>query len=95
MKTVVFRFTLLMAICLIFASVAGNLPLWALSEPPEATVEYIFETIEEPGVNFLELTSTNDLGHYAGNTLSPDGEKTIGFTLIDGVFSTYDVSRFH
>ncbi len=91
MKTAVFRFTLLMAICLIFASVAGNLPLWALSEPPEATVDYIFETIEVPGVDFLELTSTNDLGHYAGNTRGPDGENMIGFTLIDEVFSTYDV----
>ena len=91
MKTAVFRFTLLMLIYLIFASVAGNLPLWALSEPPEATVDYIFETIEVPGVEFLELTSTNDLGAYAGNTRSPDNEKTVGFTLIDGVFSTYDV----
>ena len=91
MKTVVFRFTFLMAICLIFASVAGNLPLWALSEPSEATVDYIFETIEVPGLEFLELTSTNDLGDYAGNTRSPDGEKMVGFTLIDGVLSTYDV----
>ena len=91
MKTPIFRFALLMAICLIFASLAGNLPLWALSEPPEATVDYIFETIEVPGVEFLELTSTNDLGDYAGNTRSPDGEKMIGFTLIDGVLSTYDV----
>ena len=91
MKTAVFRFTLLMVLCLIFASVAGNLPLWALSESPEATVDYIFETIEVPGVEFLELTSTNDLGDYAGNTRSPDGENMIGFTLIDGVLSTYDV----
>ena len=91
MKTVVFRFTLFMAICLIFAWVAGNLSLWALSGPPEATVEYLFETIEVPGVDFLELTSTNDLGHYAGNTRGPDGESAVGFTLIDGVLSTYDV----
>ena len=52
---------------------------------------YVFETIAVPGINFLELTSTNDFGHYAGNTLGPDGEKIIGFTLIDGVFTTYDV----
>ena len=44
-----------------------------------------------PGVDFLELTSTNDLGHYAGNTRSPDGENMTGFTLIDGVLSTYGV----
>ena len=90
-KISVFRFTVLIGICLIFASVAGNLPLWGLSESPEATVDYIFETIEVPGVDFLELTSSNDFGHYAGNTRSPNGENMIGFTLIDGVLSTYDV----
>ena len=52
--------------------------------------DYIFETIEVPGVDFLEVTASNDFGDYAGNTRSPDGEKTIGFTLIDGVFTTYD-----
>ena len=88
MKTAIFRFTLFGAICLILASVDGNVPLWALSEP---TADYIFETIEVPGVDFLELTSTNDFGHYAGNTRSPDGEKMVGFTLIDGVFFTYNV----
>ena len=54
------------------------------------TADYIFETIEVPGVDFLEVTASNDFGDYAGNTRSPDGEKTIGFTLIDGVFKTYD-----
>ena len=91
MNILAFRFTFFMAICLTLASVDGNTPLWALSEPSESTADYIFETIEVPGVDFLELTSTNDLGHYAGNTRSPDGEKIVGFTLIDGVFSTYDV----
>ena len=88
MKTAIFRFTLFGAICLILASVDGNVPLWALSEP---TADYIFETIEVPGVDFLELTSSNDLGHYAGNTRSPDGEKMVGFTLIDGFFFTYNI----
>ena len=55
------------------------------------TVDYIFETIEVLGVDFLEVTSSNDFGHYAGNTRHPDDDKLIGFTLIDGVFSTYDV----
>ena len=54
------------------------------------TADYIFETIEVPGVDFLEVTASNDFGDYAGNTRSPDGEKRIGFTLIDGVFTTYD-----
>ena len=61
-----------------------NRLLWALSDSPEPTVEYIFETIEVPGVEFLELTSTNDLGHYAGNTRGTDGENMVGFTLIGG-----------
>ena len=91
MKIPIFRLTIFMTICLILVSVAGDTPLWALSEPSEPTTDYIFETIKVPGVDFLELTSSNDLGHYAGNTRSPDGEKIIGFTLIDGVFSTYDV----
>ena len=52
--------------------------------------DYIFETIEVPGVDFLEVAASNDFGDYAGNTRSPNGEKTIGFTLIDGVFTTYD-----
>ena len=37
------------------------------------------------------MTSSNDFGHYAGNTRNPDDGKLIGFTLIDGVFSTHDV----
>ena len=36
------------------------------------------------------MAASNDFGDYAGNTRSPDGEKTIGFTLIDGIFTTYD-----
>ena len=52
--------------------------------------DYIFETIEVPGVDFLEVAASNDFGDYAGNTRSPDGEKIVGFTLIDGVFTTYD-----
>ena len=55
-----------------------------------AGTNYIYETIEVPGIDFLEVAASNDFGDYAGNTLSPDGEKTIGFTLIDGVFTTYD-----
>ena len=58
------------------------------SETPIA--DYIFETIEVPGVDFLEVAASNDFGDYAGNTRAPDGKKKIGFTLIDGVFKTYD-----
>ena len=91
MRTPVFRFTFFIAICFSLISVAGTTLLWALPESSEPTVEYLFETIEVPGVDFLELTSTNDLGHYAGNTRGTDGESMVGFTLIDGMLSTYTV----
>ena len=51
---------------------------------------YIFENISVPGVDFLEVTSSNDHGHYAGNTKNSDG-KVVAFTLINGQFTTYDV----
>ena len=50
---------------------------------------YTFETIEVPGVDFLQLTASSDFEDYAGYTRSPDSEKIVGFTLIDGVFKTY------
>ena len=91
MKTPIFRFTFFITICLALVLVAGNTLLSAPPESSATTVDYIFETIEVPGVEFLELTSTNDLGDYAGNTRGPDGESMIGFTLIDGRLSTYNV----
>ena len=64
-------------------------------EPPEpveppADAAYTFETIDVPGVDFLALTASSDFEDYAGYTHSPDGEKIVAFTLIDGVFTTYD-----
>ena len=64
-----------------------------VEEPPAvASVNdnYTFETIDVPGVDFLELTASSDFGDYAGNTRSADGQKIVGFTLIDGVFTTHD-----
>ena len=55
-----------------------------------AGLTYTFESIDVPGVDFLELTASSDFDDYAGNTKSADGEKIVGFTLIDGVFTTYD-----
>ena len=55
-----------------------------------ANANYTFETIDVPGVNFLALTASSDFNDYAGNTPSPDGEKMVGFTLIDGVYKTHD-----
>ena len=33
--------------------------------------DYTFETIEVPGVDFLEVAASNDFGDYAGNTPEP------------------------
>ena len=59
-------------------------------EPVGISANYTFETIDVPGVEFLALTASSDFEDYAGYTLSADGEKEVGFTLIDGVFETYD-----
>ena len=53
-------------------------------------VPYTFESIDVPGVDFLALTASSDFEDYAGYTKSADGEKMVGFALIDGVFTTYD-----
>ena len=55
-----------------------------------ASDNYTFETIDVPGVDFLALTASSDFEDYAGYTKSDDGEKEVAFTLIDGVFTTYD-----
>ena len=62
------------------------------TEPAEALASdnYTFETIDVPGVDFLQLSASSDFEDYAGSTRSADGEKIVGFTLIDGVFTTYD-----
>ena len=56
----------------------------------EADSKYTFETIDVPGVDFLALTASSDFEDYAGYTKSADGENDVAFTLIDGVFTTYD-----
>ena len=61
-----------------------------IAYPPPPEFNYIYESIDVPGVDFLELTASSDFEGYAGNTRSADGEKIVGFTLIDGVFTTYD-----
>ena len=51
---------------------------------------YTFETIDVPGAEILVLTASSDFEDYAGNARSSDDQKEVGFTLIDGVFTTYD-----
>ncbi len=60
------------------------------ADAQRVATDYIFESINVPGVDFLQLTASSDFEDYAGNTRSADGEKMVGFTLIDGVFTTYD-----
>ena len=55
-----------------------------------ANDDYTFETIDVPGVDFLAVTASSDFEDYAGYTKSEDSEKMVGFTLIDGVFTTHD-----
>ena len=55
-----------------------------------AVLTYTFESIDMPGVDFLALTASSDFEDYAGYAKSADGEKMVAFTLIDGVFTTYD-----
>ena len=57
---------------------------------PPIFAHYTFETIDVPGVEILVLTASSDFEDYAGNARSDDDEKEVGFTLIDGVFTTYD-----
>ena len=54
------------------------------------TLNFTFESIDVPGVEFLALAASSDFEDYAGYTRSADGDKFIAFTLIDGVFKTYD-----
>ena len=59
-------------------------------EATAAGLNYTVENINAPDVEFLAVTASSDFDDYAGYTLSADGEKEVAFTLIDGVFATYD-----
>ena len=82
-----YTFTLLVCLNSFFL---GNSAAQVTDEPVGISANYTFETIDVPGVDFLALAASSDFEDYAGYTLSPDGEKEVGFTLIDGVFETYD-----
>ena len=64
-----------------------------VSTPPLA--DYTFETIEVPGIEYLSVTASSDFEDYAGNTRIAEGEKDVGFTLIDGVFTLHDFPGAH
>ena len=66
----------------------GNTAAQVNNQPADSG--YTFETIDVPGVEFLAVTASSDFEDYAGYTKSPDGQKMVAFTLIDGVFERYD-----
>ncbi len=70
--------------------IARPVPADPEPEPPSIEGYYTFESIDVPGIDFLEVAASNDFGGVAGNTRIPGSRKTVGFTLIDGVFKTYD-----
>ena len=55
-----------------------------------ADLNFTFESIDVPGVEFLALTASSDFEDYAGYTKTADGQKEVAFTLINGVFTMYD-----
>ena len=82
-----YMFTLFLCLSPFFAR---NPAAQADDEPVGISANYTFETINVPGVQFLAVTASSDFEDYAGNTKSADGERDVAFTLIDGVFTTYD-----
>ena len=82
-----FMFTLFVCLNAFFLR---NSTAQVTGEPVGISANYTFETIDVDGVDFLALAASSDFDDYAGYTLSADGEKEVGFTLIDGVFTRYD-----
>ena len=89
MRFLFYTFTLMMCLNSLFI---GNTAAQVGDGPGvgSASENYTFETIEVPGVDFLALTASSDFEDYAGYTKSADGQKDVGFTLINGVFNIYD-----
>ena len=79
-----YTFTLLMCFNFLFLI---NTPAQLIESVSD---NYTFETIDVPDVAFLAVAASSDFEDYAGYTKSADGEKDVAFTLIDGVFTTYD-----
>ena len=85
-----FRFYVFTLFLCLNSCFLGNSVAQVTDEPVGISANYTFETIDVPGVDFLALAASSDFEDYAGYTRSADGEKEVGFTLIDGVFETYD-----
>ena len=85
-----FLFFMFMLFVCLNSFFVGNSAAQVTDEPVGISANYTFETIDVEGVDFLALAASSDFDDYAGYTLSADGEKEVGFTLIDGVFTRYD-----
>ena len=81
-------FTLLCFNSFFLQNSAAQINITPVAAPDDAN--YTFERIDVVGVDFLALTASSDFDDYAGYTKSEDGEKNVAFTLLDGVFTTYD-----
>ena len=88
-KFLFYMFTLFMCLNFFFLRhTAAQVNIEPITAPPDS--KYTFESIDVHGVEFLQLSASSDFEDYAGHTKSADGEKMVGFTLIDGVFETHD-----
>ncbi len=65
-------------------------PLQPTAVRPPPDLNYTFESIDVPGVEFLAVTASSDFGDYAGNFRRAVDGKDVGFTLIKGEFKDYD-----
>jgi len=65
-------------------------PLQPTAVRPPPDLNYTFESIDVPGVEFLAITASSDFGDYAGNMRRANDEKDVGFTLINGVLTPYN-----
>ena len=72
----------------VLLNAAAQVSIMPVDAPDDST--YTFESIEVEGVQFLAVTASSDFEGYAGYTQLADAEKEVGFTIIDGVFTTYD-----
>ena len=84
-----YMFTLFLCLnCFFLLNAAAQVNITLVDAPDDST--YTFESIDVEGVEFLAVTASSDFEDYAGYTKSTDGKKEIAFTIIDGVFTTYD-----
>ena len=85
----IYTFTLFVCLNSFFlTTAAAQVNITPVAAPEDSA--YTFESVDVEGIDFLELTASSDFNDYAGNTRSADGQKMVGFTIIDGVFTTYD-----